>query len=319
MEFSLLKEKSVVFQGADPYDVSGYVNQHVGSHSIRLSQTSHPAADLSHRKFGDLDLCRISYGGTVRVTSEALETIYHLQILLKGHCLWRGARGQEHHFVPGELLLINPDDPVDLTYSQDCEKFIVKMPGSLLEAACAENHWHWPGEGIRFTASRHSLQEIGGLLNLLGLVCEEAESGIAPPRLQEHYGRIIANKLLCLQNNVRREQPGGASAIFERVVHFIEENLKQDITLEQLAGLVNVSPRSLYALFEKHARTTPRHYVRQKKLERINASLRDPSAPVRNITEVALDYGFLHLGRFSESYRNAFGELPSDTLKRRAC
>lgn len=318
MAFSLLREKSLVFREADPYDVSGYVNQHVGSHSICLSPTSHPRAELSHRKFGDLDLCRISYGGTVRVTSEALETLYHLQILLKGHCLWRGARGQEHHFVPGELLLINPDEPVDLTYSQDCEKFIVKLPGSLLEAACAENHWHWPGEGIRFTASRHSLQEIGGLLNLLGLVCEEAESGIAPPRLQEHYGRIIANKLLCLQNNVCRERAVGPSATFERIAHFIEENLKQDITLDQLAGLANISPRSLYALFRKHARTSPKHYVRQKRLERINASLRDPAVPVRNITEVALDYGFLHLGRFSESYRNVFGEQPSDTLKRRA-
>jgi AraC-like DNA-binding protein len=30
-----------------------------------------------------------------------------------------------------------------------------------------------------------------------------------------------------------------------------------------------------------------------------------------------MDYGFLHLGRFSDSYRKQFGELPSDTLKRR--
>lgn len=319
MMFSLLKEKSVVFREADPHDVSGYVNQHVGCHSIRLSKTCRPSADLSHRTFGQLDLCRISYGGTVRVSSEALETIYHLQVLLKGHCLWRGVRGKEHHFVPGELLLINPDDPVDLTYSQDCEKFIVKMPESLLKAACAENHWQRPDEGIRFTSSRYSLQEIGGLLSLLSLVCEEAESGIAPPRMQEHYGKIIASKLLCLRNNVRREPLGNTSGtgIFDRIAHFIEENLKQDITLEQLAGLANVSPRSLYALFEKHAKSTPKHYVRQKKLERINANLRDPSVPLRNITEVALDYGFLHLGRFSESYRNTFGELPSDTLKRR--
>ena len=52
-------------------------------------------------------------------------------------------------------------------------------------------------------------------------------------------------------------------------------------------------------------------------LERIRASLADPACPVRNITELALDYGFVHLGRFSDTYRQLFGELPSDTLKRR--
>ena len=82
----LLNEKSRLFANADPYAVSDYVNQHVGSHCIRLPKSGRPAASLSHRSFGSLDLCRISYGGSVRVTSPALETIYHLQVLLQGHC-----------------------------------------------------------------------------------------------------------------------------------------------------------------------------------------------------------------------------------------
>jgi len=128
----LLNEKSRIFERADPHAVSDYVNQHVGVHCIRLPRTGTPQASLSHCKFGKLDLCQISYGGSVHVTSPALETIYHLQLLQRGHCLWRG-RGQEHYFTPGELLLINPDDPVDLTYSDDCEKLIVKLPASFLE------------------------------------------------------------------------------------------------------------------------------------------------------------------------------------------
>ncbi|HAJ87914.1 MAG TPA: AraC family transcriptional regulator, partial [Pseudomonas sp.] len=54
----------------------------------------------------------------------------------------------------------------------------------------------------------------------------------------------------------------------------------------------------------------------QRKLEQIHGRLSDPSARVRNITEIAMDYGFMHLGRFSESYKSTFGELPSDTLRR---
>ncbi len=167
----LLNEKSRIFEHADPHAVSDYVNQHVGAHCIQLPRTDSPQASLSHCKFGKLDLCQISYGGSVHVTSPALETIYHLQLLQRGHCLWRG-RGQEHYFTPGELLLINPDDPVDLTYSDDCEKLIVKLPASFLEKACSENQWQAPAEGIRFGSNRHALSELDGFGSLLGLICQ---------------------------------------------------------------------------------------------------------------------------------------------------
>ncbi|SDS37650.1 helix-turn-helix transcriptional regulator [Pseudomonas oryzae] len=315
MDCRLLNEKSRIFANADPYAVSEYVNQHVGSHCIRLPNTGTPAASLSHRTLASLDLCRISYGGSVRVTSPALETIYHLQILLRGHCLWRG-RGEEHHFTPGELLLINPDDPVDLTYSDDCEKFIVKLPAAFLDKACSDNQWRRPGEGIRFTP-RHALSELEGFTGLLGLVCDEAESEHAIPQIQEQYARIIASKLLALLKNNISFDPLSGNPSFERIAQFIEDNLKQDISLEQLAQLARMSPRSLYALFEKSTGTTPKNYIRQRKLESIRQRLSDPRTTVRNVTEIALDYGFLHLGRFSETYKNAFGELPSDTLRRR--
>lgn len=287
-----------------------------GAHCIQLPRTGSPQASLSHCKFGKLDLCQISYGGSVHVTSPALETIYHLQLLQRGHCLWRG-RGQEHYFTPGELLLINPDDPVDLTYSDDCEKLIVKLPASFLEKACSENQWQAPAEGIRFGSNRHALSELDGFGSLLGLICQEAGSEQSIPQIQEQYSRIIASKLLCsLASNIRRDPFGDSCPSFGRIADYIDEHLKRDISVEQLAELANMSLRSLYLLFERKVGTTPKSYIRQRKLEQIHGRLSDPSAKVRNITEIAMDYGFMHLGRFSESYKSTFGELPSDTLRR---
>lgn len=317
MESRLLSEQSCVFHHADPYAVSDYVNQHVGQHHIGLSRTTHPQASLSHRKFAELDLCRISYGGSVRVTSPALETIYHLQVLLNGNCLWRGHQ-REHHLVPGELLLINPDDPVDLTYSEDCEKFILKVPVRLLDSICDEQRWQRPSGGVRFLRNHYRLEELGGFLNLLGMICNEAEVSGSLPRVQGHYSQIIASKLLTLMStNVRMETLSGAGAGLERILDYVERNLKLEVSAEALAEQANMSVRSLYALFDRHLNTTPRQYIRQRKLERVQACLSDPSCAVRSVTELALDYGFLHLGRFSESYRQRFGELPSETLRRR--
>ncbi|MDH0647892.1 AraC family transcriptional regulator [Pseudomonas sp. GD03858] len=315
MESRLLSEQSCVFHRADPYAVSDYVNRHVGQHHIGLSRTTHPQASLSHRKFAELDLCRISYGGSVRVTSPALETIYHLQVLLKGNCLWRGHQ-REHHLVPGELLLINPDDPVDLTYSEDCEKFILKVPVRLLEAICDEQRWQRPSDGVRFLRNHYRLEELGGFINLLGMVCMEAEVGDSLPRVQGHYSQIVASKLLTLMStNVNMEALGGAN--LERILEHIERNLKLELTAEGLAEKASMSLRSLYALFDRHLGTTPKQYIRERKLERVRQCLVDPSCRVRSVTELALDHGFLHLGRFSEIYRQRFGELPSQTFRRR--
>jgi AraC-like DNA-binding protein len=310
----LLSERSQVFDRADAYAVSDYVNQHVGSHCIRLPPKGRPQASISHRTFSSLDLCRISYGAPVQVTSAALETIYHLQILLQGHCR-SAARGDEQIFRAGEVLLINPDDPVDLTYSADCEKFIVKLPVRLLENACLEQHWTLPQQGIRFVAQRHELSSMSGFVQLLSLICHEAEN-TADSEVGVLYERIVAKKLLAmLASNVlrvipKREEAGG----FEAVRQFIEEHLRADISVEQLMTVARVSERSLYLLFERHVGLSPRDYMRQRKLERVHAHLQLTTA--RSVTEVALDHGFVHLGRFSEAYRKRFGELPSQTWRR---
>ena len=160
--------------------------------------------------------------------------------------------------------------------------------------------------------------ELEGFVNLLAMICQEAESTEQIPRVQEHYTQIIVSKMLSLmKTNVSRAGLGSQTACFERITDYIERNLKQDICSEELARQASMSLRSLYGLFERYAATTPKNYIRQKKLERVNACLSDPTCTVRNVTELAMDYGFLHLGRFSESYRKQFGELPSDTLKRR--
>lgn len=316
MECSLLSDRSRVFERADPYAVSGYVNQHVGSHCIRLPRVGSPEASINHRKFASLDLCRLSYGGSVRVTSPALETIYHLQVLLRGHCRSQ-FRGQELYYTPGEMLLINPDDPVDLTYSEDCEKFIVKLPVSLFESTCLEQRWVLPEGGIRFASSTHDARRLDGFLALLALVCEEAETAASLPQVQEHYARIVASKLLSLlDNNVERAACEARPSSFDQVAQYIDEHLTQDIGLKELLKVARVSERTLYALFERHVGLSPKEYIRQRKLERIHSRLLDRSRPPRSVTEVALDFGFLHLGRFSECYRRQFGELPSETFRR---
>lgn len=56
--------------------------------------------------------------------------------------------------------------------------------------------------------------------------------------------------------------------------------------------------------------------LRQVRLARVRQALLTDT-DTATITEIAMGWGFTHMGRFSLSYRQVFGESPSETLRRR--
>jgi transcriptional regulator GlxA family with amidase domain len=60
--------------------------------------------------------------------------------------------------------------------------------------------------------------------------------------------------------------------------------------------------------------TTPTRHLHGLALAEARAALQDPAT--RSVKQVALRCGFRELGRFAADYRAAFGENPSETLRR---
>ena len=58
---------------------------------------------------------------------------------------------------------------------------------------------------------------------------------------------------------------------------------------------------------------TPRQYAVTFRMIGVRRELQAAS-PKSNIANIANDWGFSHLGRFSVDYKRMFGERPSDTL-----
>ena len=57
-------------------------------------------------------------------------------------------------------------------------------------------------------------------------------------------------------------------------------------------------------------------YVRRIRLGRVRAELLRSDPSTVRVTDVAMRWGFMHLSRFAEQYRELFNELPSVTLHR---
>jgi transcriptional regulator GlxA family with amidase domain len=88
-------------------------------------------------------------------------------------------------------------------------------------------------------------------------------------------------------------------------------------TTAEVARATGVSVRALQKAFAKSGEPPPMTYLRQLRLHRVRAALADASqtrSPAA-VTAVAGRWGFVHLGRFAQQYRQLFGEAPSQTLR----
>lgn len=307
---------ATMLQGAHPEEVSSFVNQHIGQHRLEMLGEQKRKSRLSFREFAGFGLSQLSYGNHVRVKSPELESIYHFQIVTRGECVWHQP-GERMKVRAGEAVMVNPYEKIDLEYSEDCEKLIIRMPEHLLNNARVVANGRLPDNGIRFTRAPVNLRECPALLNIMEAVLsdlDEAEeddiSLVCAP-----YREIILKKLLKKfpSNWSGLEQGAACTPALGKMLGYIEENIRNTIDIEALSSVSNMSVRSTYNAFSKAFSTTPKCYIKQLKLQKLREDLLQGKC--RNVTEIALDYGFSHLGRFSSDYRKTFGELPSETLR----
>lgn len=94
---------------------------------------------------------------------------------------------------------------------------------------------------------------------------------------------------------------------------FIEAHWRDAITIEKLVEATGISARVLFRAFRQHRGCTPMEFAKQVRLQRAKQMLSTPGA---SVTAVAFACGFLSTGHFARAYREAFGELPSETIRR---
>lgn len=106
--------------------------------------------------------------------------------------------------------------------------------------------------------------------------------------------------------------PGDATA--RRAEELVSEHLDRPMSLAEVARELGVSPRTVSRIFRNRHGTSPIAFLRRRRLEAARCDLVDAEPGQESVTQVALRYGFQHLGRFAIDYRRSFGESPSETL-----
>ncbi len=102
-----------------------------------------------------------------------------------------------------------------------------------------------------------------------------------------------------------------------RARNYLDDNLDHAVSLAELCRTTGTSARTIQYAFRDQYGVAPQAYHRARRLSAVHQSLRKHWASEKTVTDVALDHGFWHLGRFSQAYKMRFGESPSETLARR--
>ena len=98
-----------------------------------------------------------------------------------------------------------------------------------------------------------------------------------------------------------------------RVMDHIEANLKNDLSLDELASVACFSPYHFHRIFRSMMGETLHQFTHRMRIQRI--AIRLSNDPDVSITELVYEYGFSSSAHFSRSFKEFFGLSPSQWRK----
>lgn len=126
---------------------------------------------------------------------------------------------------------------------------------------------------------------------------------------------ILDNASVCLDGGGLQRRAEERITL-KRVGEWAADSPEETLNLLELSRVAGVSLRQLQQTFKAYTGMSPSQWLRLRRLNSARRELLKRSPAETTVAEVAMNWSFWHLGRFSSSYRALFKELPSETLKR---
>ncbi|MGL5328974.1 MAG: helix-turn-helix domain-containing protein, partial [Peptostreptococcaceae bacterium] len=92
-------------------------------------------------------------------------------------------------------------------------------------------------------------------------------------------------------------------------IKYVEKNIHKNITLEDAASFVNLSPHYLSKIFKKETKVNFITYLTDKRIEIAKEMLEDESIPISNI---AIELSYSKSNYFSKVFKKKVGSTPSE-------
>ncbi len=273
-------------------------------------------AGLSHMDFvrlGGVGIGTIAFGNAMRVDVEAVDGYHLLMFCVTGQAKVR-TRGQTVCVDQSNAVLCAAGEPFDAVLSADCEQFILRIDAGLFGTQARP---------VRLSPDSHihiDSPALGGWMQQLNLLANSSAL-LDLARKNDGVGRQMGRlllELLAVGHSTAAPEPNRRTAspgLVKRAEDFMHEHCGEVLRLPDIAMALGLAERTLRDGFQQFRGVSPTRYLRQIRLDKAHKILREATVGV-HVSDVAMDCGFMHLGRFSIEYKKRFGESPSDTLGR---
>lgn len=231
--------------------------------------------------------------------------------------------GVEFYACEEQATIVNPHDKFELIIEKDCVQTFISFSKNFVEKILSDLISQPITQPLVFLHSMDSHQpKIRAWWDLIDSIRNFTHNFTNDsffPEMRADFEYIIVKSLLLSQPNnysdLIYQNTLNYPDCLNRILDFIKKNIHQKIEVSDLEYISGLSKKKLNSIFKKHLKCSPNTYIRHYRLKCIYDEISQSTHKI-NITEIAYKWGVTHLGRFSNEYKDAFGEKPSETLKK---
>jgi len=139
-----------------------------------------------------------------------------------------------------------------------------------------------------------------------------------------HRGGSVENRIVVCVGQPQQIEPHPRGRtrlprqeIIRRSKELLEAHHNEHVFVEELAVAAQVSQRTLRTAFNDYFGVAPVRYLHLKKLNQVHHALKAADPEADSVSSILMAHGEWELSRFASRYRRLFGELPSETLRRK--
>ncbi|MDI9973347.1 AraC family transcriptional regulator [Rhodococcus sp. IEGM 1307] len=282
-----------------------------------------PDRTIDMAPFGSLQLCYLAFGSEVQVRPKHLETFAVVQIPLTGQVIVQTGNTE---VVSGSHMASVPDPDQDLCMRTmgESSHLIIRLERQALEKQLRRligpNNFgplrFATGLDLTTSASQAWLTSVRTLLEDLN-----SDATFRNPLIQNQTEQLLMSQLLLAlphsaSSAMLNDPVPSTPRAIQEADDLIANHARDLSSVGEIAESVGLSIRSLQDGFCRYLDTTPLDRLRNQKMIGVRAQLLAADRTTTTVSAVATRWGFHHFGRFSLQYKQQWGELPSETLRK---